>query len=315
MTNRALFLAGIFVLVACTPEAPLRNQRDVPRHRRGIDSSGPFLTFRGRAKQMGDLAQIAAKYRVIAIDADPAHKGFTPEDMATLRAGGRNVVLGILNVGYCDRRQVQWSRAPEGLIPCVSNLAAQIRERSALPQQVWMELDDYEYERLLVEWVAARLEKAGVDGFLLDGLELMDHGGDDDEAPCDADCVAGGVDFLTALRRDYPDTIFVMDGGVSQPVRDALLKVHPTDLLDGIVAENVYVPRYDAGKEAELTAWKNLGLRVGNQPFALITQDYVGSCDDLAQARESYQASRSHGFSPSVALSPVARQRICDWGP
>ena len=45
-----------------------------------------------------------------------------------------NIVLGILNVGFCDRDQSYWRRASDGFMPCVSRLEAQIGERAGHPR-------------------------------------------------------------------------------------------------------------------------------------------------------------------------------------
>jgi cysteinyl-tRNA synthetase len=270
---------------------------------------------------MGDLNEVASTFRVIAVDADPAHDKFSAAELSTLKAGGRNIVLGILNVGFCDRDQSYWRIASEGILPCAANLHAQIGERVDRPRQVWMDLEDPEYLRLLGEYVAPRLVRAGVDGFLLDGFDLLDHGIDDDAA-CDKDCVAGGLAFLAALRSEFPDLIFVMQGGLSRPVReghvervheDHVQRTRVATLIDGIVGEQVYTPTYNAQKEADLLAWKALGLKINGHPLAIITQDYVKSCDDHAWAQMVWTASHSHGFSPAVGEPPVNRPRICRW--
>jgi cysteinyl-tRNA synthetase len=310
----AVIVAGIG-LVGCMPVRAPRPQADAPRRRRGIDVSGPFLDFHGAAKQMGDLNHVAANFRVIAVDADPLHDKFSRADIATLRAGGRNIVLGILNVGFCDRDQSYWRRASDGFMPCVSRLEAQIGERAGHPRQVWMDLEDIEYQRLIGEYIAPRLYRAGVDGFLLDGLELLDHAPDDD-AGCDDDCFDGGIALLAGLRQEFPDLVFLMQGGLTRRVRGARVgHKRVASLIDGIIGEEVYTPSYNADKENDLLAWKSMGLTVNGLPLAVITQDYVDSCKDSAWASMVARASRAHGFSPAVGLSPVKRAQVCDWLP
>jgi cysteinyl-tRNA synthetase len=321
-----LRFVGLLILAAlagagCWSAPAPRAQGDAPRARRGIDVSGPFLVFHGRAEQMGDLSQIASRFRLIAVDADPAQGKFSPTQVHALKAGGRNIVLGILNVGFCDRDQTYWRTASDGLLPCAANLHAQIGERSDRPRQVWMDLEDFEYQRLLGEYVAPRLARAGVDGFLLDGFDLLDHGVDDD-APCDKACVAGGLALLASLREEFPRLIFVIEGGLSKWVRegrvekasdDHVEKLRVTSLIDGIVGEQIYTPSYNPRKEAELLAWKALGIRIGGVPLAVLTQDYVKSCDDVEWAQMVWSAVRSHGFSPAVGEPPVNRPRVCLW--
>lgn len=310
-----LLLAPLtLTLAACVPVASPtpRTEADTPHHRRGIEFSAPFLAFRGRAEQMGDVGQVSSTYRLIAVDADPGAQSFTAHDLATLQARGRNLVLGILDVGFCDRRSRQWSSAPDGYLPCVANLSAQIGERRDHPQEVWMSPEDYEYQRLIVEDVAPRIALTGVDGFLLDGLELLDHGDEDVEAPCDADCQAGALVLLEALRREFPNLVFLAQGGLSR-TRVLLGRGRAARLLDGVIGEGVYAPSYSAAKEAELVAWQAMGLTVNGRPFAVITQDYVKSCDDVAWAQSAYEASRSHGFVPAVGLAYSSRPRVCPW--
>jgi cysteinyl-tRNA synthetase, unknown class len=309
-----MLLAGAAaVTVACVPEPIPQTPRNTPRHQRGIDVSAPFLAFRGRASQMGDLGRVAQAFRMIAVDAEPADMRFTRAQVEALRGDGRNTVLGIVNVGFCDRTQFYWKAAPDELLPCAANLHAQIGERSDHPQQVWMALDDYEYQELIVNYVAPRIVRAGVDGLFLDGMELLDHDDDDDEAACDADCVAGGVALLAALRKEFPDLPIVMNGGISKRVRTTIGRRRVPYLLDGVVGEDIYLPSYDAQKEADLLDWR-AQRAVNGRPFAVISQDHVASCDDANAARLVYQSSLAHGFSPAVDLAATSRARVCFWG-
>jgi cysteinyl-tRNA synthetase, unknown class len=293
--------------------ARLATEGDTPHHQRGIEASGPFLAFRGRADQMGKLEDVAARYRIIAVDAEPSAEKFSGQDVTVLRGGGRNVVLGLLNVGTCDRRSKYWASAPDDFLPCAANLRGQIGPRSDRPQEVWMSPEDEEYQRLIIEYVAPRIAQTGVDGFLLDGLDLLDHGSDDDEAACDGDCITAGLNMLTDLRKAFPDLILVTQASSQSIARASLGKVRVEQLLDGVVGEGVYTPSYHAEREADLLAWKQMGLTINGRPFAVISQDYVDSCDDSARAQTIYQASHSHGFSPAIALSPLSRPRVCAW--
>ena len=304
--------SAVFVASGCVKVNP-HSEADVPRRQRGIEVSVPWVAFHGRADQIGDLAKVASTFRLIAVDADPDGRGMSRADLATLRAGGRNIVLGFLNIGFCDRGQSIWLSAPDGLLPCFADPVAHIGKRDGRPNQMWMDPANEEYQRLIVEYVAPRLRDAGVDGFMLDGLDLLDHGPDDD-APCDGDCVGGGLMLLARLRRRFPDMIFLMQGGISRTIREARIGTVPvTSLLDGISAEETYAPSYDAEKEADLLAWKALGLSVNGHPFMIGTQDYVDGCDNTTTARAAYQASRSHQFSPAIGPSPVSRPRVCYW--
>lgn len=299
-----------------------------PRHQSGLGDrsvgggsgvgagKGSLVVFHGRADQMGDLREVAATYRIIAVDADPANGRFTRADLAVLRNGGRNVLLGLVDIGFCDRTTSQWSTAPEGLLPCVANLQAQIAARNDRPQQTWMDPEEPEYQRLIGEYVAPRVAAAGVDGFLLGGLDLLDHGPDDD-VPCDEDCVAGGLGIVAGLRKEFPDLIFVMEGGISWRVRGARVgHAHLASLLDGVVGEGIYAPVFQPEREAELLEWKVVGERTAaaeQRTFAVFTEDYVRSCRDVANAQAIWQASLARGFSPAVAMSPISRGRLCRW--
>src|SRR3954468_7122614 len=95
-------------------------------HGRAIQANAPWLSFYGSAKQMGDLEQVAATFRLINIDADPDTGNFTPEQIRILRAGGRNTVLSYLNLGSCERPRRYFRRAPSGLVPCSANRAARL---------------------------------------------------------------------------------------------------------------------------------------------------------------------------------------------
>src|SRR5262249_22879748 len=122
----ALWL-GIGIAIALAAVAPATPASQSPAaRRRGIPENAPWTSFYGTARQMGDLRRVAATFRLINIDADPAAGNFTRADIATLRAGGRNTVLSYLNVGACERYRSYWTTAPPGMIPCSANKAGQI---------------------------------------------------------------------------------------------------------------------------------------------------------------------------------------------
>ena len=70
---------------------------------RRIRANAPWLSFYGSAEQMGDLQGVAETFRLINIDADPDIANFTPAQIRTLKAGGRNTVITYLNIGSCER--------------------------------------------------------------------------------------------------------------------------------------------------------------------------------------------------------------------
>src|SRR5581483_8192897 len=143
---------------------------------RGFPVSGPWVSFYGTAAEMGDLAKVAATFRVINLDADPDGANFTAAQIQQLRAGGQNRVISYLNLGSCEMFRSYWSTAPAGLVSCSANTAAQLGPYQGYPDEVWMNLGDADYQNLILQHVAPRLASMGVDGFFLDNLELVEHG-------------------------------------------------------------------------------------------------------------------------------------------
>jgi len=283
--------------------------------RRGITANAPWISFYGSARQAGDLNRIAATFRLINIDADPDAGNFTPAQIRTLKADGRNTVLSYLNVGSCERSRRYFSRAPAGLVPCGRNRVAQLGPYPGYPDEVWMNPANPDHQRLILEHVAPRLAATGVDGFFLDNLEIVEHGprGKGTGGPCDRACVAGTLALVARLRRAFPGLVLVMQNATGATTRDAVVDGTPFPrLLDGISREEVYAPRYDRDAEAELLAWKQLGAS-GGAPFSITTLDYLGNCHDRRRARAVYARSRAHGFSPYVTISSANQDHVCDW--
>jgi cysteinyl-tRNA synthetase, unknown class len=291
-----------------------RGTAAAPAHRRGIPVNAPWVSFYGSARQMVDLGKVAGRFRLINIDADPGTGNFTPADIATLRAGGRNTVVSYLDVGACERERTYWRRAPSGFVPCGANRAAQIGPYGRYPEEFWMNPANPDYRRLIVDHVATRLAATGVDGFFLDNLELVEHGPHDREAPCDTKCVQGALMLVAELRNKFPDLVIVMQNATSATTRKAKVGGVPfPSLLDGISREETYTPRYDREAESELLAWKALGLTIEGRPFSITTEDYVGSCRNAASARRAYEKSRGRGFSPYATISSANQDSVCSW--
>jgi cysteinyl-tRNA synthetase len=289
---------------------------DRSRPARGIRANAPWLSFYGTAKQAGDLERLAATYRLINIDADPDAGNFTAAQIRTLRAGGRNTVLSYLNLGSCERSRGYFNRAPGGLVPCGRNRAAQLGAYRGFPDEIWMNPGNPDYQRLILEHVAPRLAATGVDGFFLDNLEIVEHGakGKGTGAACDRTCVAGALQLVARLRRAFPGLALVMQNATSATTREAVVAGVPfPGLLDGISHEEVYAPKYDRDAEAELLAWKRLGLGAGGSPFSITTLDYVGTCRDRRRAGAAYARSRANGFSPYATISSANQDHVCDW--
>lgn len=263
---------------------------------------------------MGDLDRVAATFRIINIDADPGAGNFTPEQIARLKAGGRNRVISYLDVGSCEQFRDYWSTAPAGFVPCGANPSAQLGPYQGYPDEVWMNPANPDYARLIVEYVAPRLADTGVDGFFLDNLELLEHGVETDDGPCDAGCVAGGLELVARLRDAYPNHLIVMQNATSDATRLATARGAPfPTLLDGVSHEEVFKPSPDPEADAQLQAWRDMTLTAGGRPFWIATEDYVGGCDNVADAREAYEASRARGFSPYATDASEGQQVVCYW--
>jgi cysteinyl-tRNA synthetase len=304
-------LGLLLIGVTCLVSRPASGRRA-----RGIRANSPWLSFYGSARQAGDLDRLAATFRLINIDADPDSGNFTPAQIKTLKAGGRNTVLSYLNIGSCERSRRYFDRAPAGLVPCGRNQAAQLGRYPGFPDEVWMNPANKDYQRLLLEHVAPRLAATGIDGFFLDNLEIVEHGarGRGTGAACDRACVAGALALVARLRRQFPDLVLVMQNATGPATRDAVVAGIPfPHLIDGISHEEVYAPKYDRDAEAELLSWKRLGLSVDGNPFSITTLDYVGSCRDRRRALGAYSRSRANGFSPYATISSANQDRVCDW--
>jgi cysteinyl-tRNA synthetase, unknown class len=281
----------------------------------GIPTRGPWTSFYGTAAEMGDLGKVADTFRIINIDADPETKNFTDAEIATLRAGGKNRVISYLDVGSCEDFRSYWADAP-GFVSCSANKAAQLGPYEGYPDEIWMDPSNADYQRLIVDYVAARLVKRGVDGFYLDNLELLGHEPDEANGPCSAACRQGGLDLVRKLREKFPDRIIVMQNGTSDVTRLGKTGgIEYRRLLDGIAHEEIYAPTYDADAEEELLAWQKMNLRSkGGDPFAILVEDYVGGCDNASAAVSAIDRSTARGFSAYVSDASEGQRVVCYWG-
>ena len=279
---------------------------------RGFPETAPWVSFYGTASSV-DLARMAATFRILNIEADPDVGAFDPAQIAQLKGGGRNRVIGYLNVGSCESFRSYWSAAP-GYVPCGANAAAQLGPYGGYADEVWMNPAQPDYQRLIIGYVAPRLVAQGVDGFFLDNLEVVEHGTDTANGPCDAACAQGGLDLVRQLRTAFPQHLIVMQNATSDRTRSGTTGglAFPT-LLDGISHEEVYAPQYDPEAERQLQSWRDLGLRPGGHPFFVATEDYVGGCDAVAAAQRVYAASRAQGFSPYATDASAGQQGVCYW--
>jgi cysteinyl-tRNA synthetase, unknown class len=281
----------------------------------GFPVAKPWVSFYGSAAQMGDVAKVAATYRVINIDADPGSGNFTDAHLKTLKAAGKNKVISYLNVGSCELYREYWSKAPPGFVGCGPNRAAHLGSYEGYPDETWMDPSNPDYRKLIVEHVAARLAARGVDGFYLDNLELLGHGEKTKNGPCNARCVQGGLDLVRALREKFPDLLIVMQNGTTDVTRLGTTGGVPfPSLLDGIAHEEVYAPKVDAEAEKELLAWKAMPFESKNgHPLWIAIEDYVGSCKNVAAARAAMAKAASNGFSSYVSDESGGQKVVCYW--
>jgi len=280
---------------------------------RGFPAVAPWVSYYGPAGSI-DLAKAAATFRVINIDADPGGGNFTAAQIATLRAGGQNRVISYLNLGSCETFRTYWSAAPAGLLSCDANAAAKLGPYQGYPDETWMNPGNADYQRLILEHVAPRIAALGVDGFFFDNLEIVEHGTNTSNGPCDAACSQGGLDLVHKLRERFPDLLFVMQNATSDVTRLGVTGgVAYPSLLDGISHEEVYAPTMDPSAESELSAWRAMPLSPGGRQFFVGTEDYVGSCTNTAAAMAAYTQSRARGFSPYATDQSGAQMVICYW--
>lgn len=280
----------------------------------GFAESGPWMSFYGKASEMGDLARVARTYRIINIDADPGMSNFTDGQIEQLRAGGQNRVISYMNLGSCERFRAYWSTVPRGFVSCAANTDAQRGPYHGYPDETWMDLGNADYQQLVLAYVAPRLA-ARVDGFYLDNLELVEHSAAASNGPCSAACKQGGLDLVRKLRERFPRHLLVMQNATSDVTRLGVTGGIPFPLLlDGVAHEEVYAPAHDAQAEAELLAWGAMGLSSrGHHRFWIGVEDYVGSCRNTNAAQASAERARSHGFSPYASDESSGQRVVCFW--
>jgi cysteinyl-tRNA synthetase len=281
---------------------------------RGFDVAWPWASFYGSA-QMLDLAKTAATFRVLNIDVDPDTGNFTDAEITTLKAGGKNRVISYLDVGSCEDYRSYWSKAPAGHASCVGS-GALTTNYGGYPHEKWVNLGNAAYRDLIVNYVAPRLVARGVDGFFLDNMEVVEHGANAKEGPCDAACSQGGLDLVWELRKRFPDKLIVMQNGTSDITRLGTTHgvAYPT-LLDGISHEEVYSNGGDPQSRAEMLAWVAMGLQVNGYPFWIAGEDYVGACDAASKpaADAIYAQAKTDGLNEYVTDASAAQQSPWFW--
>jgi cysteinyl-tRNA synthetase len=281
---------------------------------RGFPEAGPWVSFYGPGEGL-DLAKVASTFRVINIDADPEGGNFTKAQIETLKDGGKNRVISYMNVGSCEEFRSYWDTEPAGHASCVSS-GALTTPYDGYPDEMWADLSNAAYRDLIVGYVAPRLVDMGVDGFFLDNLEVVEHGPDTDNGPCDAACSQGGLDLIWELRQAFPDKLIVMQNATSDVTR--LGETHGVaypSLLDGISHEEVYSNGGDDEARAQMLAWKDMGLTVNGFAFWTACEEYVGACSAAAKpaADALYAEAEADGLSAYVTDESGQQQGPCYW--
>lgn len=300
---------------------------------RGFPATGPWVSYYGAAPQDPTeskrfINQIAETFRIINIDADPGTReqsavNFTPDQIVQLKANGRNRVISYFNLGSVERWRTYWSSVPEGFVAPRDNTKAQLGPYAGYPDEVWMNVGDPDWQRLIVGYLAPRLVAQGVDGFYFDNLEIVEHTDAGQRPFCDAGCSQGGLNLVAFLRSAYPNLLFVMQNATSD-----ITRVGTTDsgayatLLDGISHEEVFTTADESGTYRlatdqdvvdELVAWQNMGLTPGGQPLWIATEDYVNDCTNTSDAQQVYLQAGQYGFSPYASNASSDQNVICYW--
>jgi len=283
-----------------------------PPSKRGFPESARWAAYYGPASDI-DTARLAADFQVLDIDADPTLGGWTVDQIASLKAGGRNRVLTYLSLGSCEQQRDYWARAPDGFIPCGLNTKAQLGPYAGFPEETWVNSADPDLQHLIVDFVAPRLLALGVDGLFLDNMDVVDRG-DVLDARCDAVCAQGSLDLVRRLRERFPDALLVTNNGTTDVTRLGRSGglTFPS-LLDGVTHEGVFQPALDARVLGEMRAWRDLRLRPGGRQFLVASLDYVPSCDSPATS-EVRDGCRREQFTCGVSDLTNNVSAVC-WPP
>jgi len=277
---------------------------------RKLDAHVSWVVYYGSGSQ-ADLARMAATFKLIVVDADPANgsPAVTPAQIATLRSGGAKV-LSYLNFGACETWRTYWSNAPAGFLSCSANLTAQLGKMAGY-SEYWMNPANSDYQHLIADYVAPQLMATGVDGLMLDNFELVGHGSTTSDGPCDAACAQGGLDLVARLRNAWPGAPIVLNhapvaalsgesGGIAFPM-----------LVDGDFAEQVFAPSQDSSQVQTLQFWRSTEGGLPRSAFFTGTLDYMPDCTQIGAAQNDWNTSVADGFDPSVATS--ALNAVCWW--
>jgi len=281
---------------------------------RGFPATAPWLVYYDTAESMGDLSVIANKFRIIDIDVDPGLGNFTKEQVTQLKGGGKNRVLGYMNLGACEDFRAYWSTAPAGFLSCSANKAAQLGSYDGWPNETWMNLGNADYQKLVIDHMAPNVASLGVDGFYFDNLDIVDHGTTTTNGPCNAACVQGALDTVRKLREKYPNFLFVMQNAVGENTLDGTTGgVNFPSLLDGVVGENTFtpLPNGDPSLLSDLLLWKDLNLLPGGRPFFIGTLEYLSTCNDSTSLSKVVDLGKTNAFSSYVSVESL--DKICPY--
>lgn len=280
---------------------------------RGFSATSPFLVYYDTAESMGDLSAVANKFRIIDIDVDPGLGNFTKEQVTQLKGGGKNRVLGYMNLGACEDFRVYWSTVPTGFVSCSANKAGQLGPYDGWDNEMWMNLGNADYQKLVLEHMAPNVASLGVDGFYFDNLDVVERGSAT-SAQCNAACVQGALDTVRKLREKYPSFVFVMQNAAGEQTLEGTTGgVSFTSLIDGIVGENTFtpLPNGDPSLLADLLLWKNLNLKPGGNSFFIGTLEYVSNCNDATNIGKVVTLGNTNGFTSYVSLESLST--ICPY--
>jgi cysteinyl-tRNA synthetase len=283
---------------------------------RGLRVAWPWVSWYGASGGAAALTEVAATFRVINIDADPAGGNFGDEEIATLRAGGQNIVLSYLNLGSCENYRSYFAQSPPGHASCQAS-GALTTPYAGYADEMWADLSNEAYQDLMVNYVAARLVARGVDGFYLDNLEVVEHGSGATNGPCNGACSQGGLDLVWKLRQKFPDKLIVMQNASSDVTRRGMTHGVPfPSILDGVSHEEVYGNGGDSQALAQMKAWRDMHLVVNGQPFWLAVEDYVGACSSAQKpaADAIYARGKADGFHTYVTDESGSQTAPCFWG-
>jgi cysteinyl-tRNA synthetase len=280
------------------------------------------VSYYGSANHV-DLNQVADTFRIINIDADPGMGNFTANQIGQLKANGRNRVISYFNLGSVERSRTYWSTVPEGFVAPLDNPDAQLGPYAHYPDEVWIDVGDPDWQRLIVGYVAPRLVAQGVDGFYFDNLEIVERTDSRRQPFCDAQCSQGGLDLVASLRSAYPNLLFVMQNATSD-----ITRLGTTDscdyatLLDGVAHEDVFMTGDESGTYSlqtdddvvnQLVAWQGMNLTPGGRPLWIATEDYVNDCTNISDAQQVYVQANQYGFSPYASDASASQNVICYW--